>query len=106
MRVIFAAPTVAVVMHAPIRLLVEILSLKLDRLPVRRAIRRMIPSVLIAGKRRGVGHALLGDEALERIEPVAVVGLAGVGIACALSALDLFGQRRRPLRPCEQPALV
>ena len=76
--------------------MVKVLRLQLDRLAVRRAVGGVIPGVLIARERRRVGHALLGDEALERVEPVAVVGLAGVGIARGLRALDLVGERRGP----------
>src|ERR1051325_5095907 len=108
MRVILAAPTVAMVMLGTRWSIVvmEILRLKLDRLAVRRAVGRMIPGVLIARKRCRVGHAPLGDEALQRIEPVLVVCLAGVGIARALRALDLLGERCGPLRPGEQSALM
>src|SRR5690242_17940340 len=124
MRVILAAPTVAMVMllsfvrdpypktgthfseitHA--LSLVEILRLKLDRLAVRRAIRRMVPGVLVARKRCDVGHALLGDEPLHRVEPVPIVRVAGVGIARRLRALDLCGKRFGPLWPGEEAALV
>src|SRR4051794_35726049 len=107
MRVILAAPTVAMVMRVLALLsVVEILRLELDRLAVRRAVGRMIPGVLVARKRWGIRHAFLGDEALQRVEPVAIVSLARVGIARALRALDLLGERGRPLRPAEQPALV
>src|ERR1041384_2466069 len=100
MRVILAAPTVAMVMWLPVLVSVrEVLRLKLDRLPVRRTVRRMVPGMLVARKRRGVRDTLLGDEPLERVEPMAVVGLAGVGVARTLRALDLGGERRGPLRP-------
>src|SRR6185369_15766144 len=108
MRVIFAAPTFAVVMPFS-RLLVvvmKILRQQLDRLAVRRAIGGVVPGVLVARKRRRVGHALLRDEAFERVEPMMIIGLAGVGIALALSALDLLGERRGPFGPLEQSALV
>src|SRR4051794_6011249 len=107
MRVILAAPTVAMVMSLPALLLVvEILRLELDRPAVRRAVGRMIPSMLVARKRCRIGHALLSDEALQRIEPVTIISLARVGIARALCALDLLGERGRPLRPGEQSPLV
>src|SRR3954449_3484683 len=103
MRVILAAPTVAMVMRVLALLsVVEILRLELDRLAVRRAVGRMIPGMLVARKRCAIGHALLGDEALQRIEPVPIIRLARVGIAGALRALDLVGERGGPLRPGEQ----
>src|ERR1043165_3239492 len=124
MRVILAAPTVAMVMllsfvrdacpktdahfsgitHA--LSLVEILRLELERLAMRRAIGRMIPGVLVARKRRSIGHALFGHEPLQRIEPVAVIRLACVGIARRLRALHLLRPRFGPLQPCEHPPLV
>src|SRR5215216_8108575 len=67
----------------------EILRLELDRRAVRSAVGRMIPSVVVAPQGRRVGDALLGDDAFERVEPVMVISLAGVGIARLLSALDL-----------------
>src|SRR5262245_28435565 len=73
---------------------------------VRGAVGGVVPGVAITGERWRVGHALLRHDALERIEPVQVVGLAGVGIAGRLRALDLVGERRRPFRPGEQSACV
>ena len=74
------------------RLLVEVLELKFARPTVRRAVDRLVPGVAIATECRGVGRALLGEKAFERREPVAVVGLSGVGIARGLCALDLLGE--------------
>src|SRR5262249_2947215 len=42
----------------------------------------------------------------ERVEPVPVIGLTGIGIAGGLRALDLIGEGGRPFRPGEQAALV
>src|SRR4051794_13001873 len=108
MRVILAAPTVAMVMVTSLLLSVvmKVIGTQLDRLPMRRAIRRMVPGMLVARECGSIGQALIGDEALECVEPVTIVGLAGVGIACALSTLDLRRECRGPLRPGEQPAFV
>ena len=84
----------------------EVFRLELDRHAVRRAVGGMVPGVAVARERGRVGHALLGDDALERVEPVPVIGLAGVGIAGRLRALDLVRQGRRPFGPGEQPARV
>src|SRR5215470_9514025 len=73
---------------------------------MRGAIRRALPGVLIALERRTVGDALAGDHAFERRKPVTIVGLAGVGIAAELRRLDFLAQRRGPLVPAEQPALM
>ena len=35
-----------------------------------------------------------------------VIGLAGIGITLSLGFLDFISQRRRPLRPFEQAAVV
>ena len=39
----------------------------------------------------GADQALLGDQSLERAEPVVVVGVSPVGVAGGLGALDLPG---------------
>src|SRR5262249_37541409 len=83
----------------------KIFRLELDRRAVRRAVGGMIPGGAIARERRRVGHALAGDEPLERIEPVPVIGLAGVWIAPRLRPLDLFGERPLPIVPAEPAAL-
>jgi hypothetical protein len=107
MRVIVAAPILAVVICMVRQSWVmKILRLQLDRLAVRRAVSRVIPGMLIARERRRVGHAFLGHQPLQRVEPMPIVGLAGVGIARRLRPLDLVGKRRGPLRPGEQPALI
>src|SRR6185369_17137896 len=96
MRVTFAAPIVAVVMPLSLVVVMEVLRLELDRLAVWGAVGGAVPGVLIARKVRRVGHALFGDEPFERIEPVVVIGLAGVRVAGGLRAFDLIGERRSP----------
>ena len=54
----------------------------------------------------GICHAFGGDDALERVEPVVVIGLASIGIARRLRALDLLGKGGRPFRPGEDAAVV
>jgi len=58
MRVIFAAPTVAVVMLIPELVVMEVLRRELDRSPCGVRFSRVVPGVLIARERRGVGHGL------------------------------------------------
>ena len=50
--------------------------------------------------------AFRGDDPLERRQPVAIVGLAGIGVAGLLRPGDLGGKRRRPFRPGEEAAPV
>ena len=76
----------------------EILRPQFDRLAVRRAVGGVVPGVAVARERRRVGDALLGDQAFERGEPVPVIGVAGVGIAGGLRALDLLGRAPPPIR--------
>ena len=66
----------------------------------------MIPGVAIACLCRAVGDALLGHDLFQRRKPVPVIGLAGVGIARFLRALDLLCERRRPFVPREQSAFM
>jgi hypothetical protein len=77
---------------------VEVSLLQHDRLAVRRAIGRVVPGVLITRERRRVGDALLGDQPLKRVQPVPIVGLAGVGIGRGLRALNLLPVFRARLR--------
>ena len=66
-----------------------------------RAVRGAVPGVAIAIERFGGSHALGRYQPLQRRKPVAVVGLAGVGIAFRLRALDLVSQGiRPPIRGC------
>ena len=59
----------------------EILGPQLDRLAVRRAVGGMIPGLVVARLLLGAGDAFLRDQPLQRLQPVPVIGLAGVGIA-------------------------
>ena len=82
----------------------EVFGLEHDRCAVGRAFRRASPGVAIACERLRVRRAFRGDDALERVEPMPVVGLTGVGIAGRLRALDLLRQDVGPFRPSEQTA--
>ena len=62
-----------------------------------------MPALLQQGLRH---QALARGEALERREPVAIVILAGVGLAAAAHFADHFRERRRPFLPGEEAALV
>ena len=73
---------------------------------MRRAVGGVVPGVAVAMQEIGSRDALGGDEPLQRREPVPVVGLAGVGIAGGLRALDFFGKRCGPFVPGEHAALV
>src|ERR1700730_18142906 len=84
----------------------KIFGLELDGSAVGRALRRMIPGIAITRERLRVGHALGGDDAFERVEPMPVIGLARVGIARRLGTLDLRGEDCRPFRPGEEAAIV
>src|SRR6478736_1982800 len=59
-----------------------------------RAMRRprcsVIPSVVITSERRRIAQSLLGNHALERCEPVLVIGLARIRVTGGLGALDLL----------------
>src|ERR1700730_14889510 len=82
----------------------KILCLQFDWRTMRRAIGGVIPGIAIAVKGFGGGDTLGSDQSFQRREPVAVIGFAGVGIALRLRALDLVGERSRPLVPREQAA--
>src|SRR5215472_10868771 len=84
----------------------KILRAQFDRRAVRRAVGGAVPGVAIARQHRFAGDALLREDALERGEPMAVVGVAEVGIARRLRALDLFAERGGPFAPREHAALV
>ena len=43
--------------------------------------RRALPGVVVLRKRRRCRHAFVRDDALERREPMAVIGFTGVGVA-------------------------
>src|SRR4249920_3423109 len=71
----------------------KVLRRQLDRLAVRRAVGGPVPGVAVAVQEFGRRDALGGDEALQRRQPMLIVGLAGVGIAGGLRALDLGAER-------------
>ncbi len=52
----------------------------------------------------GIGEAFGGDDALERGEPVVIIGLAGIGIAGGLRFFDFVAEGGRPFFPGEQAA--
>src|SRR6516162_11676362 len=89
-----------------VSLIVEVARLELDRRAVRGAFAGMLPRVAGARQLLRVGQSFGSDDALERVEPVMIVGLAGVWIAGGLRLLDLLAERRRPFRPGERTALV
>src|SRR5262245_43710606 len=84
----------------------EVFRLEDDRCAVCSALRRASPGVAITCERLRVCRAFRGDDALERVEPMQVVGLTGVGVAGRLRALDLLRQDVGPFRPSEQTARV
>src|SRR6185312_14608449 len=82
----------------------EVFRLEHNRCAVGGALRRAGPGVAIARERLRVCRAFRGNDALERVEPMQVVSLTGVGIAGRLRALDLLRQDVGPFRPSEQTA--
>jgi hypothetical protein len=66
------------------RLIREVFRPELYRDAVRRAVGGVVPGISVARERLRISHALIRDDALERIEPVPVIGLAGIGIAGGL----------------------
>src|SRR5262249_28015896 len=86
--------------------LAKIVRTKLDRLAVRGAVAGAIPCVAVAMERIGRCHAFLSDELFERVEPVRVISLAGVRVACGLRTFDFGCKRPCPFRPGEDAALM
>src|SRR4051812_4701742 len=84
----------------------EIVRSEVDRRSVRRATGGVVPCVAVAREGRLIGHAPFDDEALERREPVVVVGLAGVGVAVGSRTFDLGRECGGPLGPGEDAPLV
>src|SRR5712671_3706844 len=84
----------------------EILRLQFDRLAVGRAVSRTIPCRLIALHRVARCDAFSGNEVLKRIEPVPVIGIAGLGGGGRFRALDFLAERRGPFVPGEQASFV
>src|SRR5262249_47503194 len=62
-----------IALYAYAALIPKILCLQLDRRAVRRALGCVLPGIAIARQRGAVGHALRGNDALERVEPVPIV---------------------------------
>jgi hypothetical protein len=58
------------------------------------------------GEGGGVGEVLGGDQGFQGGEPVVIVGVAVVGVAGGLGALDLGGEGGGPLAPGEEAAFV
>src|SRR5437763_14316393 len=79
----------------------EVLRLERDRRSVRGALCCASPGIAIAREHLAIRHAFRSDNALKRIEPMPVIGLASIGIAGGLGALDLLREHCCPLRPRE-----
>src|SRR5919197_627196 len=84
----------------------KILRRQLDRRAVRRAVGGAVPGLVVARELARASDALRRDEPFERVEPVMIVGLAGVGIAGGLGTLDLAAKRGCSFRPGEHAARV
>ena len=84
----------------------KILRPQLDRRAMRRAVGGVVPGVAVAVQGIRGRDALGRDQPLQRRQPVPVIGLAGVGIAFGLRALDFLGERGGPFVPGEQAALM
>src|SRR5665213_2205831 len=59
----------------------EVFRLEHDRVAVRRCVGGTLPGVAVAGEGGRVGDVLLGDQAFQRVEPMTVISLAGIGVA-------------------------
>ena len=66
---------------------------QLDRLAVWSAVGGMVPGVTVAMQRIGGGDALGRDKLFQRCQPVAIIGLAGVGVALRLGADEVVLSR-------------
>ncbi len=73
---------------------------------MRRAVGGVIPGVAIAVLDFGAGHAFGRDKVFQRCQPMPVVRLAAVGVACRLRSLDFARQCGRPFVPRKQSAGV
>src|SRR5882724_7738302 len=71
-----------------------------------RAVRGAIPGVAVANKRFGTGDSLFGNKLFKSRQPMPIIGLAGVGVAVRLRALDFIRKRPRPFVPTKEPARV
>src|SRR5882724_1222257 len=84
----------------------EILRPQFDRRTMGRAVGGMVPGVAVAMLGFEGCDTLRRDQFLECREPMAVIGLAIVGVTARLRALDFIGKRCGPLVPGEQAALM
>src|SRR5579883_1000414 len=90
----------------PVGPLGEVALLQRDRRAVPGARAGAPPSLGGARQRRRIDEALGGDNAFKRGEPMAIVGLARVGIAGGLRFPDLLAKGLRPFLPGEHAAFV
>src|SRR5438876_5706920 len=77
----------------------KILWLQFDWRTVRGAIGGVVPGIAIAVQGIGCRDAFGGDQSLQRRQPVAVIGLASIGIAVRLRALAFVGKGSGPFVP-------
>src|SRR4030095_13820223 len=73
---------------------------------MRRSLHRAFPGLVMMLKRLRRGRAFCGDHALERREPMVVVGFSCIGIASGLRFLDLLTKHRGPLGPSKETFFV
>jgi len=71
-----------------------------------RAFGSPLPGSVTARQGSRVGKASFDDDPLESGEPMMIVSLTSVGIACSLGPADLLAQNCCPFAPGEQPTLV
>ena len=71
-----------------------------------RAFGSLPPGSVTARQGSRVGNAFFDDDPLEGGEPIMVVSLTSVGIACRLGPADLLAQNCCPFAPGEHPTLV
>src|SRR5215471_1432276 len=73
---------------------------------MRCSLRRAIPGIVMLRQGLWRRYTFFRDDALQRREPMAVVGFSGVGIAVCLRLLDLLAKLRGPLGPGEETSIV
>jgi len=86
--------------------LAEIFVPQLNRLAVRSTVAGAVPGIAVAMQCSLRRHALVRDELFQRIEPMQIVGLAGIRVAGRLRMLDFVCKRGRPFLPGENTAFV
>jgi hypothetical protein len=84
----------------------KVFRLQLNRFPVRRSLRCVLPGLVVLRQSLRRGRAFFGDHAFEGREPMTIVGFAGVGIAGGLCLFDLLTEHCGPLAPGEQTFLI